>query len=274
MAARALPEGIARVLVTEGEIEERMRTLADEILTCYEGEPEVLVLGVLSGCVVFLADLVRAMHARAERRAGAGAGGGDGRAGPAGPTTRVKMDFIRAESYTGATTVRAPGVGGGGGGGGADAAGAAGAIFRTMKAGNGGARALEGKHVILVDDIVDTGRTLEAISSAIEGASTPRTRRPRRRPGGAGGERFERRMEGRIILPARRHEAGDQRGRGRPPIGQPCPPAVGAPSATTRGRRTQCCPSTAAGKRPARPPGPGFRARAGPRRPTARGAAR
>ena len=61
-----LPKGIARVLVSEDDIRLRMRTLADEIIEFYRGKEEVLVLGVLSGCLVFMADLVRAIHASAE----------------------------------------------------------------------------------------------------------------------------------------------------------------------------------------------------------------
>ena len=166
---RRLPKGIARVLVSEDDIRLRMRTLADEIIEFYRGKEEVLVLGVLSGCLVFMADLVRAMHASAEVHKATEANTEEGASSAV--ATRVTLDFIRAESYTGATTVRNKhGVAS------EDDNGAG--VFRAMKAGNGGPDALRGKHVILVDDIVDTGRTLEAISAAIEGAEAciPHTR--------------------------------------------------------------------------------------------------
>ena len=156
-----LPKGIARVLVSEDDIRLRMRTLADEIIEFYRGKEEVLVLGVLSGCLVFMADLVRAMHASAEEHKATQANTGEGSSSAV--ATRVTLDFIRAESYTGATTVRNKhGV--------ASEDDKEAGVFRAMKAGNGGPDALRGKHVILVDDIVDTGRTLEAISAAVEGA--------------------------------------------------------------------------------------------------------
>ncbi|MDI2127987.1 hypoxanthine phosphoribosyltransferase [Yinghuangia seranimata] len=65
---------LARVLVTEDEINAKLRELAEQIDRDYEGR-DVLLVGVLKGAVMVMADLARAMH------------------------SPVKMDWMAVSSY-------------------------------------------------------------------------------------------------------------------------------------------------------------------------------
>lgn len=51
---------VGKILIKEEEIKETVKRLADEISRDYKGE-EVIVLGVLKGCFVFMSDLIRQM---------------------------------------------------------------------------------------------------------------------------------------------------------------------------------------------------------------------
>jgi hypoxanthine phosphoribosyltransferase len=53
-------DGIARILISEEEIQERVRELAAELDELYGDEPPLMV-GVLTGAVAFMTDLMRAM---------------------------------------------------------------------------------------------------------------------------------------------------------------------------------------------------------------------
>lgn len=55
----AMEGDILKILITEEELRERVRTLGEEITKEYEGR-EPLFLGVLKGCFIFMADLIRA----------------------------------------------------------------------------------------------------------------------------------------------------------------------------------------------------------------------
>jgi hypoxanthine phosphoribosyltransferase len=110
-------EGLADVLYTEDEIRDRVRTLGAELSRDYAGRDPLLV-SVLKGGTVFLADLIKAMH------------------------INVRMDFMSISSY---------GEGGSG-------------VVRILKD-------LEedvvGDHVVVVEDIVDTGLTLSYLLSTL-----------------------------------------------------------------------------------------------------------
>jgi len=108
----ALHEDIAEVLISEDMLRKRVAELGAEITRNYEGKP-LLLVGILKGAAVFLADLVRTIE------------------------LPLEYDFVAISSY-GADT-RSSGVV---------------RLLKDLEAGIGG------QHVIVVEDIVDTGWTL------------------------------------------------------------------------------------------------------------------
>jgi hypoxanthine phosphoribosyltransferase len=111
-----------KVLIPEAKIEQRVAELAAEISRDYAGE-EVLLVGVLRGCFIFLADLARRL------------------------TVPRRIDFIAVHSYQGA---------------------ASGAVRLIMDLRSD----IEGRHVLIVEDIIDSGQTLDYL------LQTLRARRP------------------------------------------------------------------------------------------------
>lgn len=75
----AIKQPETRVLFTEKKIAQRVRLLAQEISTDYEG-CDLVIVGVLKGAFIFLADLVREL------------------------TIPAKVDFVRLSSYGSGTT--------------------------------------------------------------------------------------------------------------------------------------------------------------------------
>ena len=76
---RDLREDMASILLTEEEIHQRVRELGQEISRDYE-DKEPIFIGVLKGCFVFMADLIRQV------------------------TVPCSMDFMAVSSYGNATT--------------------------------------------------------------------------------------------------------------------------------------------------------------------------
>ena len=107
-----LMNDIAQVLITEQQIRRRVKQLGKQISKDYEGN-ELVLVGILKGAAIFLADLVREI------------------------TIPVDYDFVAISSY-GADT-RSSGV------------------VRLLKDLDA---SIESKHVLVVEDIVDTGWTL------------------------------------------------------------------------------------------------------------------
>lgn len=103
---------IARVLLTEAELRARVTELGKEISRDYAGR-KVILVGVLRGAIIFMADLIRAID------------------------TTVNIDFIAVSSY-GASTKSS-------------------GVVRLIKDLN---ESIEGEHVIIVEDIIDSGLTL------------------------------------------------------------------------------------------------------------------
>ncbi|VTS00696.1 hypoxanthine phosphoribosyltransferase [Tuwongella immobilis] len=68
-----------KVLISADAIQQRIDAVAKEITATYQGEP-VTIVGVLTGCVVFVADLIRRLD------------------------LPVKIAFIQASSYRGTAT--------------------------------------------------------------------------------------------------------------------------------------------------------------------------
>jgi hypoxanthine phosphoribosyltransferase len=102
------------VLISEAEIQSRVQELAEQISADYGADDELVLVGVLKGSFIFLADLSRRLSI---------------------PRT---IEFIAVSSY----------------GRGSRSTGAVRLVMDVR--GN-----IEGKHVLIVEDIVDTGHTLK-----------------------------------------------------------------------------------------------------------------
>jgi hypoxanthine phosphoribosyltransferase len=122
-AERPGPPG--RVLINEEELRTRVGELGAALARDYERDNPVLV-GVLKGALVFMADLIRAMP------------------------IALTMDFIALSSY--GTATRSSGV---------------------VKLAADLSMPIEDRHVVIVEDIIDTGRTVSYLKRNLE------TRHPR-----------------------------------------------------------------------------------------------
>ncbi len=108
-----------RVHVSAGQIMEHVRRIAGEIRSDHQGSVPVLV-GILNGSFMFLADLVRELDIECE------------------------MTFVKLRSYDGMNS--------------------SGKISEDI----GIQTDLEGRHVIIIEDIVDSGLTVAELASAIK----------------------------------------------------------------------------------------------------------
>jgi hypoxanthine phosphoribosyltransferase len=114
-----LPKAIEHVLLTEDAIAARVRDLAAEISADYADIDDLVLLGVLKGSFIFLADLARRL------------------------TVSHAVDFIALSSYN-------------------RGAAQTGAVRLIMDA----RASVTGRHVLIVEDIVDTGHTLKYLMRA------------------------------------------------------------------------------------------------------------
>ena len=105
---------VERVLITEEQIEQRIKTLALEIERDFRGR-EMVVISLLNGTVMFLADLMRHLN------------------------LPMRLDFIGVSSYGLGTE--------------------SGEIVFTKEL----RLDVRGRDVLLIDDILDTGRTLRKV---------------------------------------------------------------------------------------------------------------
>ena len=117
------------ILLSTEQIQERVRTLAAEIVADHPGAETLHLVCVLKGAFVFLADLVRALPI---------------------PST---LDFMAVSSYAKGTTTTGE--------------------VRLLKDLD---MALDGRHVVIVEDIVDTGLTLTYLQEILR-ARGPKTLR-------------------------------------------------------------------------------------------------
>ena len=112
---------IKRVLVSEEEIKESIARVGKEISDSYDGRP-ILLVSILKGAFVFMADLCRAI------------------------TVPCEIGFMAAKSYYSGTV-------------------SSGAVKVTMDLDQD----ISNYHVIIVEDIIDTGRTLSDVVKLLQG---------------------------------------------------------------------------------------------------------
>lgn len=104
---------IGEILITEKQLQERIKELGAQISKDYEDEEEFLVVGILKGSVVFLSDLIRNID------------------------VHTKIDFMTVSSYgIGSTTTG------------------------TITVKKDLDTDIEGKNVLIAEDIIDSGITL------------------------------------------------------------------------------------------------------------------
>ena len=112
--------GDLKVLISEAEIQRRVQALADEISSDYADAGELILVGVLKGAFIFLADLSRRL------------------------TISRSIEFMAVSSYESG-----------------DQESSAVRLVMDMR------KNIEGKHVLVVEDIVDTGRTLHFLQELL-----------------------------------------------------------------------------------------------------------
>ncbi|MBW3634699.1 MAG: hypoxanthine phosphoribosyltransferase [Chloroflexi bacterium] len=113
-------EGVARILIGDGEIRSRICEMAKELDAAYAGDVPLLV-GVLNGAITFMTDLMRAM------------------------TIPLEVDFMAVSSYGAATQSSG--------------------VVRILKDLN---EDIEGRRVVVVEDIVDSGLTLQYLLDVLQ----------------------------------------------------------------------------------------------------------
>ena len=107
--SRKLPE----TLISEAQIAQRVDRIAEQISADYEGKGEIVLLGVLKGAFIFLADISRRL------------------------SIPRSIEFIAVSNYEHGSTP-------------------SGAVRLVMDV----RESIQGRHVIIVEDIVDTGQTI------------------------------------------------------------------------------------------------------------------
>ncbi len=113
---------LERVMLTAEEIQERVKTLAAEIDADYADVQRVVLIGILKGAFIFLADLTRKL------------------------SVPHMVDFMSLSSYGDRTTPN----------------GAVRLILDLRKP-------IKDEHVIIVEDIVDTGQTMSYLYNTLKG---------------------------------------------------------------------------------------------------------
>lgn len=111
---------LPRVLISEEQIREKVDELAARISADYHDTDDLILVGVLKGSFIFLADLARKL------------------------TVPRSVDFMALSTYGDSTTTN-------------------GAVRMILDL----RRNIAGKHVLIVEDIVDTGHTLSYLVRAL-----------------------------------------------------------------------------------------------------------
>ena len=110
---------IQSVLLTEEEIREKVKAVGRQISRDFEGK-DPLFVGVLKGCFIFMADLMRRVD------------------------IKCSMDFMAVSSYSGTTSTGA------------------------VKINKDLSEDIQGRHVIIVEDILDSGVTLNYLKQFLQ----------------------------------------------------------------------------------------------------------
>jgi len=106
-------EDIEEILITEEQIQKRVAELGKQISDLYQSK-DLLLVCILKGGVMFMADLARAI------------------------TIPCQLDFMAVSSYGAATETSG--------------------VVRILKDLD---KSIQGKHILIVEDVVDTGLTLQ-----------------------------------------------------------------------------------------------------------------
>lgn len=120
MAALVSYAAAMKTLISETEIRDRVTELGKTLSSEYDGRP-LTILGVLTGSIVLLADLIRAT------------------------SVPLRVALISAASYGGTRT--SPG---------------------ELKINSALVPDLKGRDVVILDDIFDTGRTMDGLMTAVQ----------------------------------------------------------------------------------------------------------
>ncbi len=113
---------LARVIVSEEDIQKRVKELAAQIENDYADVERIILIGILKGAFIFLADLARALQ------------------------KEHIVDFMAVSSY-----------------------GKAGAVAGAVRLVLDVREPLMNEHIIIVEDIVDSGNTLNYLYHTIDG---------------------------------------------------------------------------------------------------------
>ncbi len=119
MDAADVEGDLSRIVLTEKQIHDRLQEMAGEIERDYQGE-DLLLVGVLRGAVMVMADLARMLR------------------------RPVEMDWVAISSYGSGT--------------------ASSGVVRILKDLD---TDITGRHVLVVDEIVDTGLTLSWLTTSL-----------------------------------------------------------------------------------------------------------
>jgi hypoxanthine phosphoribosyltransferase len=111
---------IGRVLIAEEQIAARIEELGRQISQDYRQHSDLLLVGVLKGCMMFMVDLSRAID------------------------LRLSLDFIAVSSYGAATESSG--------------------VVRMLKDLDAD---ISGRHVLIIEDIIDSGLTLAYLRSQL-----------------------------------------------------------------------------------------------------------
>ena len=111
-----LDKDIAEVIITEDELQKRIEELGEEITASYNSDDDIIMIGVLRGAILFMADLARKIQ------------------------LPVTFDFMDVSSYGDSTTSSG--------------------VVRIIKDLE---ENIENKHVLIAEDIMDTGLTLKHV---------------------------------------------------------------------------------------------------------------